>query len=173
MFSAIAHAVANKRTAWIIIAVWLLLFVFSRFAPKAATSTQQQDFLPSSDDSIVANHIANDQAKFPRRGLFQFPLVIIFRDANGLAKDDVAAAKTVSDYLNDPNRRPSVVSGVSSVFAAGGFQPGQPLPNDPRFVSTDGKTMTSSVTTTISALDAIASPMLDIVCHIASYLFSY
>ena len=142
MFSAIAHAVANKRTAWIIIAVWLLLFVFSLFAPKAQTSTQQQDFLPSTDDSIVANHIANDQAKFPRRGLFQFPLVIIFRDANGLAKDDVAAAKTVSDYLNDPSRRPSVVSGVSSVFAAGGFQPGQPLPNDPRFVSTDGKTMT-------------------------------
>lgn len=142
MFSVIAHAIARKRTAWIICVTWLVVVAAISRAPKAQTSTQQQDFLPSGDDSIVASHIASDQTKYPRRGAVQFPLIIIYRNDNGLAPDDVARARQVSDFLSDPSRRPAVVTGVQSVFTANQLAPGAQLPSDPRFVSSDGKTMT-------------------------------
>src|SRR5437899_1922643 len=97
-FSGIAHVVAKKRNAWIIVGAWFVLVGLSRVAPQPASSTQQQDFLPSSDDSIVAAHIANDASKYPRSGSFQLPLTVIFRDENGISADDAARARAVSDY---------------------------------------------------------------------------
>ncbi|MHB8575157.1 MAG: MMPL family transporter [Dehalococcoidia bacterium] len=142
VFSGIAHVVANKRNAWIIIALWLGLVVASRFAPRPRSSSQQQDFLPSNDDSIVAAHIANDPAKFPRTGQLALPMVIIFRDENGLSPDDFARARRVSDYLNDQSQRPQQVTAVASVFSADQVAANAPPPKDPRFLSDDGKTMT-------------------------------
>lgn len=143
MFSAIAHAVANKRTAWIILAVWIVAVGLSRVAPQPKSSSQQQDFLPSTDDSIVASHLASDPAKFPHSGTRQqLPLIVIFRNDAGLTADNIQRAKVVSDYFNNRQQRPPLAGGVTSIFTADNAQPGQPLPSDPRFVSSDGKTLT-------------------------------
>src|SRR5579883_2733787 len=110
MFSAIAHAVANRRTATLILIAWLVAFVLSFVAPRPPSSTQQQDFLPGSDDSIVAAHIASNPAKFPHTGTQQaLPLIVIFRNAAGLTPDNIQRAQTVSDYLDNPRQRPALV----------------------------------------------------------------
>src|SRR5579885_3015794 len=95
MFSRIAHAVASKRHAWLLIAAWFVVLVLTRAAPQPKSSTQQQDFLPSSDDSIVAAHIANDATKYPRTGTSQLSMIVIFRDDAGINADDAARAKAV------------------------------------------------------------------------------
>src|SRR5579885_3691808 len=137
-----AHVVARKRNAWIIIVLWVVALALSRAAPQPPSSTQQQDFLPSTDDSIVAAHIANNATKYPRSGSFSLPMTVIFRDESGINTDDAGRAKNVSDFLNDRGRRPAAMSGASSIFSADAVQPGQPLPQDPRFLSSDGKTLT-------------------------------
>src|SRR5262249_14218278 len=128
--------------AWIIIGVWLALLALSRVAPQPKSSTQQQDFLPSSDDSIVAAHIANDAAKYPRTGTAQLPMTVIFRDESGINPDDAVRARAVSDYLPDKARRPAAIAGASSIFTADNLAPGAPLPPDSRFLSSDNKTLT-------------------------------
>lgn len=142
MFSRIAHAVARPRATWIIIALWIVLAGLARAAPQPQASTQQQDFLPASDDSIIANHIASDPAKYPRGSAPLLPMIIVFRNDNGLGPDDIARARDVSDYLNNPARRPASVGAVASIFTADSLPPGAPLPPDPRFLSSDRKTLT-------------------------------
>ncbi|MGI8550150.1 MAG: MMPL family transporter [Dehalococcoidia bacterium] len=160
MFSTLAHVVARKRSAIAIIFVWVLLVAASRVAPQPKTSTQQQDLLPSQDDSIIAAHLANNPAKFPSAGAQQVPMVVIFRNENGLSPDDVAKARTISDYLNDPTRRPAELSALASVFTANAVAPGAPLPDDPRFLSSDRKTLTMTGFFTVAGREeGLAGPV--------------
>jgi RND superfamily putative drug exporter len=160
MFNRIARVVANQRAAQLIIIVWLALAAASFVAPKPQTSSQQQDFLPASDDSIVAAHIANNPAKYPRTGAQLLPMLIVFRDANGLSAGDISEARRVSDYLGNPAQRPTAVAGVSSIFIANNVSPGARLPADPRFLSSDGRTLTLTVLFAASGNDnALITPV--------------
>ncbi|HZU76388.1 MAG TPA: MMPL family transporter, partial [Dehalococcoidia bacterium] len=152
MFSRLAHLVANWRFATLIIVLWVVAVGLSRAAPQPASSTQQQDFLPASDDSVVAAHIANDASKYPRTGQALLPMTVIFRDENGINADDAARARQVSDFLNDASQRPAAITGASSVFTSDSVQPGQPLPKDPRYLSSDGKTLTMTALFNLQSL---------------------
>jgi putative drug exporter of the RND superfamily len=146
VFTKIAQGVAHKRISAAIIVVWVLVVVASFALPRAKTSSQQQDFLPASDDSIRAQHLADDPAKFPRGNAFILPLTLIFRNDAGLQPADIDAARAVDQAIaGKQDKRLSLVSGVASVFTQDTLQPGQPLPKDARFVSSDGKTLTATV----------------------------
>jgi len=145
MFTRIARAVAHKRIAIAIILVWLVVVGIAAALPRAQTSDQQQDFLPSTDDSIRAQHLADDPAKFPRGNSLVLPLTVIFHNDNGLQQADVAAARAFNDQINDPAHRPPAFAGFSSIFLADNLQPGQALPSDARFLSSDGRTLTMTV----------------------------
>ncbi len=163
MFTTIAHLVARRRLYWFIILVWFVLVGVSAALPKAKTSSQQQDFLPASDDSIKAQHIADNPAKFPRGNALVLPLTVIFRDAGGLQQGDIDAARAVNqaitsklDTNGQPDRRLNVVVGGASIFNQDNVQPGQPLPQDPRFLSSDGTTLTGTVLLNDSGDKAVA-----------------
>lgn len=169
MFSRIAHVVANKKAAWLIVVIWIALAGASRLAPAPKTSSQQQDFLPASDDSIVAAHLANNPAKYPRSGAQLLPMLIVFRDANGLSASDIAEARSVSDYLNNPSQRPAAVTGVSSIFIANKLAPAVRLPADARFLSSDGKTLTM---TALFAATADENALITPVTKVEDYVKS-
>ena len=161
MFTRIAHLVANSKATWAIVIIWFVVAGLSRLVPAAKTSTQQQDLLPASDDSIVASHLATNPAKFPRSGSQVLPMLIVFRDQNGLSSTDVERARAVSDYLNNPGQRPAGVTGVSSIFIADRLAPGAALPADPRFLASDRKTLTITALFGAKSDSAIEKQLVD------------
>ncbi|MDE0169840.1 MAG: MMPL family transporter [bacterium] len=130
MLALLTDFVSSRRGKWITVAVWLIAAgsLISQLPMLAdANENEQALFLPRDAEATRAYRLA--QERFPASGT---PVLVVFRQPEGLGPDAYEAAAELAAWLTGPSA-PGSVGQVLSPDAAAGQRTG--------LVSPDGTTM--------------------------------
>ena len=103
--------ITSKYGKWITVISWLLISgLLISTAPPLKESTQATDWLPNSAESTKAFQISVEN--FPQDGL---PVIVVFRNKNGLSESDYDAARKIASWL-ESKQESLKIQNIVSIF---------------------------------------------------------
>ena len=109
MLSKLTDLCITKSGKWITLVIWLVFAsVVIGLSPSLDTSANTADFLPDDVESTKAYELS--ASRFASQGI---PVIVVFRNENGLSLDDYKIETDFNRWLSDNEISKNIVSIVS------------------------------------------------------------